>query len=101
MKKKKKKKNQRAVLESLIVNKRSSRGRPKTILEKAIMKTQYKKTTLRRRLELLDQKHSLSSSRINVKRHTFRHILMVFLKFKNKKEKYEFPERNKRLLINE
>ena len=47
--------------------KRSSRGRPKTTLEKAITKTHYKKTTLRRRLELLDQEHSLSASRINGK----------------------------------
>ena len=59
----KKIKNKRAVLESLVVNKRSSTGRPKTILEKAMTKTHYKKTTLRRRLELLDQKHSLSASR--------------------------------------
>lgn len=99
--KKKKKKNQRAILESLIVNKRSSRGRPKTILEKAIMKTQYKKTTLRRKLELLDQKHSLSASRINEKRCTFRHILMKFLKFKNKKNTYKLSERKNRLLTNE
>ena len=63
----KKIKNKRAVLESLVVNKRSSRGRPKTILEKAITKIYYKKTTLRRRLELLDRKHSLSASRIDGK----------------------------------
>ena len=63
----KKIKNQRAVLESLVVNKRSSRGRPKTILEKAVTKTHYKPTTLRRRPELLDQKHSLSASRIDGK----------------------------------
>lgn len=94
----KKIKNQRAVLESLVVDKRSSRGRPKTILEKAITKTHYKKTALRRRLELSDRKHSLSAKR---KRCAFRQILRKCLKFKNKKEKYKLSERTNRLLTNQ
>lgn len=41
MKKTNKKKKQKAGLEGLSGNKRSSRGRAKNILEKAIIKTQY------------------------------------------------------------